>query len=381
MKIVCAASVLFAEDAFRTLGDVLVLPDRLISGADLHNAHALVVRSKTTVDSMLLDGSRVAFVGTATAGTDHLDVDYLNQSPLAWCAAPGCNANSVSEYVTAALCTLAHRRGKALGDLTIGVVGVGQVGSRVVKKVEALGLRVLQNDPPLTVATGNPVYVPLEQVLREADVISLHVPLTRKGRFPTFRMANCKFFAHVKPGCTFINASRGEVVDEEGLIFALEHGAVSQAVLDVWNNEPFVEPHLLEKAALGTPHIAGYSFEGRLAGTRAVYRELCHFLEVEPKWTPEDRAADRLPEIAVDARGKSEEAVLWEAVHGAYDIEADARALRQTLILDRASRAVKFDALRRDYPERREFPARRVKLAHADPGVARKLAALGFRVT
>lgn len=380
MKIVCAASVLYAEEAFGTLGEVRVLSDRLISHADLRDADALIVRSKTTVDAMLLDRTRVAFVGTTTSGTDHLDLDYLNPSPLAWCAAPGCNANSVSEYVAAALCTLAHRRGRTLAGLTLGVVGVGQVGSRVAKKAQALGMRVLLNDPPLAVATGDPVYLPLERVLRESDAITLHVPLARRGQYPTFRMANCGFFAKVKAGCLFLNASRGEVVDEEALLFALEHGAVSHAVLDVWNNEPFVEPHVLEKVALGTPHIAGYSFEGRLNGTLAVYRELCHFLEVEPSWAPPQNPAAPGPVIAVDARGKSEEAVLWETVHRAYDIEVDDRALRQTLILDRASRGVRFDALRRDYPERREFPARQVRLEHAEPAIAERIAALGFGV-
>ncbi len=381
MKIVCASSVLFGREAFSTLGEVVVLPDRAITRNGLQDADVLIVRSKTTIDASLLEGTPVGFVGTATAGTDHMDLNYLAHSPLAWSAAPGCNANSVAEYFTAALLSLAHRSGYVLENLVVGVIGVGQVGGRVVQKAEAMGLTVLRNDPPLQVATGDTGFVPIEEVLRHADILTLHVPLTQVGTYPTRGMVNCNFLAGAQPGCIFINAARGEVMDTEALLFALEQNLVSHAVLDVWENEPFISTALLQKAALGTPHIAGYSFEGRLNGTVQMYREACHYFEVEPVWVPDESAFPRAPEVRVDARGKSDETALWDVVRAAYDIEADDRALRTGIAYDEAAWGTHFDALRRDYPPRREFPAVNVVLEHASPELRAKVGALGFRVS
>lgn len=378
MKIVCAASVLFAEEAFETLGETLVLPDRQISRGFLQDARALIIRSKTPVNSDLLDDTAVEFVGTATAGFDHMDTRYLDRKGIAWCAAPGCNANSVAEYVVAALCHIAHVRSLTLRDLTLGVIGVGQVGSRVVQKGQAVGMRVLQNDPPLALATGDPVFRPLEEVLAEADILTLHVPLTREGKFPTYHMCNCHFFEHVKPGCIFVNAARGEVVDSESLLFALERHIVSDAVLDTWENEPLISPELLARVRIATPHIAGYSFEGRLNGTLAVYREACHYFEAEPAWVPDESEFPPIIEIACDARGKSLEAILCEVIRAVYDIREDDAALREAVAMTPDARGTHFDRLRRSYRMRREFTATRVKLTHADAAVSETLRRLGF---
>jgi erythronate-4-phosphate dehydrogenase len=380
VKIVCASSVLFAREAFETLGETVVLPDASITPADLKDADALIVRSKTLVNERLIENTRLSFIGTATAGTDHLDIDYLNHIPLAWAAAPGCNANSVSEYFTAAMLCLARRHGFELEGKKVGIIGVGQVGSRVLQKAEALGLMVLRNDPPLQAATGDPLFLPLEEVLGEADILTMHVPLEYGGRYPTNQMANCKFFAGFKPGCVFINASRGEVVDTEALLYAMEHGAVLHAVLDVWENEPVISRAMIKKANLATPHIAGYSFEGRLNGTWAVYQELCHFLEVEPKWRPDEHVFPKAPEVQVDALGLSDEAALWEIVRRAYDIEKDDAALRAGPTDNDASWGMHFNELRRNYPPRREFQSVRVQLRHAGTGLLEKAAALGFQI-
>lgn len=379
MKIVCAASVLFGREAFETLGETVILPDHVITAEDVRDADVLIIRSKTKVDAQLLEGSRVSFVGSATSGTDHLDAGYLNESLLAWCTAPGCNADSVAEYVATALCCLAHRHGLALAHSTIAVVGVGQIGHRVVRKAEALGMTVLRNDPPLEMATGDVTLMDLEDVLKEADIVTLHVPLTRSGQFPTARLANCGFFSRVKPGCLFINTSRGEVMDSEGLLFAMSQGAVGHAVLDVWENEPFIPADLLAKVDLGTPHIAGYSFEGRLNGTVTVYREACHYFEVEPRWRPEAGMFPKAPEIVADASGKSREKILWDILRSAYDIEADDRALRSGPSGNEPAWGLHFDALRRDYPPRREFPAVKVRLTGAAPDLVRQINTLGLR--
>jgi erythronate-4-phosphate dehydrogenase len=379
VRIVCAASVLFGPEAFGTLGDVVVRPDHLVTKDDLRDADALIVRSKTRVDARLLEGTSVGFVGTATAGTDHFDLDFLNTSDLAWCAAPGCNADSVAEYVTAALLCLAHRHALLLEKLTLGVVGVGQAGHRVVRKAEAIGMSVLRNDPPLKAATGDPAYVELDEVLRGADIITLHVPLTRTGPWPTAHLANCHFFEHAKPGCVLINTARGEVMDSDGLLFALEKGTVSHAVLDVWEHEPNIPHALLCRVDIGTPHIAGYAFEGRINGTLAAYREACHFFEVEPVWMPDERLFPPAPVIRVDARGRSDEDALWQIVSAAYNIEADDHALRQGAGSD-ADRSILFDALRRDYADRREFPAAKLAVSNASPLLQRKITGLGFRL-
>lgn len=372
----CAASVLWGRDAFSNLGEVVVRPDDRIGPADVRDADALIVRSKTRVNQDLLAGSSVAFVGTATAGLDHFDTAWLDAAGVAWCAAPGCNANSVSEYIVAALLTLARRDGFELAGHTLGVIGVGQVGSRVAAKAEALGLRVLRNDPPLQLATSDPLFVPLSEVLRDADLVTLHVPLTDTGPFSTRHMANCDFFARLRPGALFLNASRGEVAETDALLLALGRGAVRRAALDVWENEPDISAALLEKAALATPHIAGYSYDGRLNGTVAVYREACRFFEAAPAWTPVEREMPPGGSREADARGRSDEEVLQALVRSVYDIEADDAALRRgppgEALADR------FRRLRHAYTDRREFPSFTVRLAHGSPGLARKIAALGF---
>lgn len=382
VKIVCAASVLFGQEAFRTLGNVTIVPDRLITRAEVQDADALIIRSKTPVSPKLLDGTNVAFVGTATAGTDHMDMDFLNSAPIAWCAAPGSNANSVAEYVMAAMFCVAHRNAMPLSGRTLGVIGVGQVGTRVAAKAEALGLRVLRNDPPLAVTTGEAAYIELVPLLELSDIVSLHVPLTERGPFPTHHLADCHFFEHLRPGAFFINAARGEVMDEESLTLAMERGVVQHAVLDVWEDEPYLSPALLARVDLGTPHIAGYSFEGRLNGTVAVYKELCHFLEVEPRWKPNERLFPPGCSIHLDARGKSDESALWEIFKVAYNIEGDDLALRRGVesAQDESARAMHFDDLRREYPARREFAAMRVTCEHAADSLVEKIRALGFHV-
>lgn len=380
VKIVCAASVLFGREAFETLGDTVVIPDRNINAANVRDADVLIVRSKTRIDAGLLGNSRISFVGTATAGYDHMDIDWLNEAPIACCAAPGCNANSVAEYITAALCMLTHCKGLDLEKLTLGVIGVGQVGRRVVKKAEALGMRVLQNDPPLALKTNDPIYLPLDDVVKRSDVISLHVPLTYGGAFPTHHMCNCHFFEHIKPGGIFINAARGEAVDTESLLFALDSNAVNHAILDVWENEPRIDEELLKKTDIGTPHIAGYSFEGRLDGTLAVYNDVCHFYEVEPKWKPDESAFPMPTVIAYDAREKAYETALCEIIASAYDIRKDDRNLRETIGMTPEKRGAHFTWLRRSYGARREFSSVTLKLMNAGERLVNKVRNLGFNV-
>ena len=381
MKIVCASSVLHAREAFSGLGEVELLPDRDIRRDHLLNADALIVRSKTIVNAELLEDTPVSFVATATAGADHFDIPFLNRADIAWTASPGCNANAVAEYVTTALALLARKRAALLPGLTLGIVGVGQVGSRVATKATLLGLRVLRNDPPLALKTGSSDYIPLDTLLAQSDILTLHTPLESTGAFPTRHLANCQLFEHLKPGAWFLNTSRGEVTDSDSLQCALDHHLLSACALDVWEHEPELPATLRRTVDFLTPHIAGYSLEGLLNGTLHCYRELCHFLEVEPTWTPDPRQLPPAPFIEIDAAHRADDDVLAELLAAACPIPEDDRAWRAEMTTDdSAELRRRFDRFRKNYQSRREFAAFRVHLSHASPALLETVAALGFQV-
>jgi len=374
----------YALEAFGSLGDACVLDGRNITAADVRDADILAIRSTTQVDRALLEGSRVRFVGTATIGTDHIDTAYLEKKGIAWCHSPGCNAVSVSEYFTAALLWLAAKQELTLSGKTVGVVGVGNVGRRIVEKGAALGMRVLPNDPPRQRREGEqpdesvPPFVSLDELISASDVLTLHVPLDREGPDATYHLADTTCFDRLKPECIFINAARGAVADTTALLSALDDGRVSHAVIDTWEGEPAYSPALLEKAALGTPHIAGHSFEGKVMGTLMVYEAACRFLNVNATWRPEPLLPPPpVPELEVDAAGRSDESVLWEIVRAVYNIEEDDRQLRAASA-DAQQRATRFDGLRRGYPVRREFRFTRVGLLQATERLRAKVQSLGF---
>ncbi len=379
MQIICSTNIPYAEEAFRPLGNLTILAPQEITADRIRNADVLVIRSTLRANRALLEGSRVRFVGTATIGTDHLDLAYLDQAGIAWCAATGCNANSVSEYVTTALLCLGQRHGFTLFGKTIGIVGIGNVGRLVVQKAQALGLRVLQNDPPRREAENNPVFLPLEQVLAEADILTLHVPLTKTGPYPTWHLADRRFFERLKPGVIWLNAARGAAMDSDAFLKARATGKVACAVLDTWEGEPVFRTDVLAKADIATPHIAGHSFEGKVMGTLMVYQAVCRFLGIEPTWTPEGRLPPPLvPEIHLDPAGVSEEAALWRIVRPVYDIEADDQRLRAGAAADPKTRGEHFEKLRKNYPIRREFRFTRVVLPQGHPGLETKILDLGF---
>lgn len=389
VKIICATNMPLAMEAFSTLGETRILEGRDIKAADVRETDILALRSTTKVNRALLEGSKVRFVGTATIGTDHLDIPYFDQAGIKWCFAPGCNANSVSEYVTAALLYLACKHGFTLEGKTIGVIGVGNVGSRVVQKAKALGMRVLMNDPPRERAeygvrsqeSGNNPFVGLERVLAESDIITVHVPLTKEGSDKTVHLADAAFFARAKKGLIFLNAARGPVLDSPALIKAVNDGQVSHVILDTWEGEPNYRLDVLAKVDMATPHIAGYSFEGKVMGTVMVYREVCKFLGVSATWSHESLMPPTLvPEVSVDVVGRGDQAVLREVVRQVYDLEGDDRRFRESAVADEKMRMKNFDRLRRDYPERREFRYTTVQVTGGSDKLRLALAGLGFKV-
>lgn len=374
MRFLVDRNIPLCREAFASLGEVSALETTDFTPAAVRDADAIVIRSETRVDGSLLEGSRVRFVGSATIGTDHVDLDYLAARGIAFACAPGCNANSVKEYVVAALLHLAGTRELSLPGKTIGVVGVGHVGSRVVAAAQALGLRVLENDPPLARQTGDPRFVPLGALL-DADIVTLHVPLTRSGTDPTYHLFDERLLARLRDDAVFINTSRGAVVETGALIRWLRRGTRRSAVLDVWEDEPRIDTGLLETAALGTPHVAGYSLEGKLNAVRIVRAAACRFAGTVTTWEP---PADLPVPPPLDLRrvDAAPERLLGEAVRHAYDIAEDDRNLRRIIGLPPADRARHFRALRTGYRVRREFTAVRVLAGPQAPVAA--LAALGF---
>ena len=342
MRIVADENIPFAREAFGRLGEVTIAKGRAITRETVRDADALFVRSVTRVNAGLLDGTAVKFVATATIGFDHVDAEYLRARAIGFASAPGSNANSVAEYVVAALLVLARRRGFRLEGKTVGVVGVGNVGNRLVRKAEALGMKVLQNDPPLQRQTGDARFLPLE-ALFESDILTFHVPLTRAGPDATFHMINDDLLARLKSGAILINTARGAVADSAAVVRAVESGRLGGLVLDVFEGEPSINPALVERADIATPHIAGYSYDGKINGTVMVYRAACEFFGRPAEWDPTGSLPDP-PHPRLTARSDcDDEEALREIVLTVYDIEADDRRLRRILELPPAERGPYFD--------------------------------------
>jgi len=306
-----------------------------------------------------------------------VDRGWLRRAGIAFSSAPGCNANSVGEYVAAALLELAEKHDLVLDRLCLGNIGVGNAGGKVLEKARALGLSCVLNDPPLAEASGDPRYRPLEEVI-DCDLLTLHVPLERGGPHPTHHLVDAAFLARLRPETILINSSRGAVVDNAALKAALQQKRLRAAVLDVWENEPTPDPELLALVDIATPHIAGYSFDGKVNGTLQVYQALCRFLGARARWTPEaDLPPPPHPTLPMDATAPD---ALRRAVHSIYDIMADDLALRELLQLPVEHHAQHFDSLRKHYPQRREFHNTTVRLSGPAPMLARQLHALGFAI-
>jgi len=370
VKILVDENMPYARDLFARLGEVTAVPGRPIPVEELDDADALMVRSVTKVNSQLLDGKNVRFVGTATAGTDHVDQDYLAQARIAFSAAPGCNAIAVVEYVFSALLMLAERDGFQLTDRTVGIVGVGNVGGRLQKRLEALGVRTLLCDPPRA-ANGEPGdFQPLDKLVEEADILTFHTPLYKDGPYKTWHLADEALISRLKPGTILINACRGAVVDNAALLKCLEAGQKLSTVLDVWEPEPDLNVALLEKVDIGTAHIAGYTLEGKARGTTQVFEAYSAFIG-----KPQQIALDTLlpaPEFGrITLHGPLDQATLKRLVHLVYDVRRDDAPLRKV-----AGVAGEFDKLRKHYLERREWSSLFVQCD--DASAAALLSALGF---
>jgi erythronate-4-phosphate dehydrogenase len=379
VKIVADANIPLLAEAVGPLGEVVALPAERITADVVRDADALLVRSVTKVDKALLDGSRVRFVATATIGFDHIDQAYLASQGIGFAYAPGSNARSVAEYVLAAIFTFAEKDNFRVTDKVLGIVGCGNVGGRLARLAEGLGMRVLRNDPPLARETGDPRYLPIE-ALAEADIVTFHVPLQRAGPDATHHMINDHRLAAMKRGAAILNSSRGSVADSAALKRGLDAGRIGSLVLDVWEGEPNIDMDLLGRARLATPHIAGYSYDGKINGTRMVMEAMCRHFGLAREWDPAPlMPPPAVPRVRVPG-GLAAQQVLRRAIRAAYDIEADDTHLREIAGRPPEERGKFFSTLRKKYPVRREFPSMTVELERRDAAVEAALKALDFCV-
>lgn len=380
MLIVADENIPLVDSFFGDFGQIRRVSGRLMSPEDVADADILLVRSVTRVDATLLEGSRVRFVGTATIGTDHIDQDWLEANDIGFCAAPGCNANSVVEYVLSVLALHAERRGlEDWTELSVGIVGVGNVGGELACKLDRLGFTVRLCDPPRVEQEPDGEFVGLDEALA-CDVVTLHTPLKKSGAHATHHLLDADRLSALKGSQLLINTSRGEVIDNTALLDRLGQPDAATVVLDVWENEPAIMPELVAKVWLATPHIAGYSLEGKFQGTEMIYLAVCQFLGFPVR----KQAGQFLPEPALSklsfTGSAKDDAAAFMAMRCCYDPRRDDANLRLTMACRQDERGPAFDRLRKEYPVRREFSSVKVQLKGASKVLRDTFKALGFKL-
>ena len=379
MFIVADSKIPHAETAFNQLGEVKAIPTKQMTNDAVKDADVILVRSETKVDASLLKGARARFVGTATIGSDHVDLEYLRKNNIGFASCPGSNANSVAEYVLAALLEVEARLGIPLKGKTLGVVGHGNTGSGVAMKAEAIGMNVLLNDPPLARTTSDSRYVPLD-ALMDADFISLHVPLTKSGEDATFHLFDGSRLAAMKAGSVLMNSSRGGVAETEAVKKALRTNHLRACVLDVWENEPNIDGELLQLVTIGTPHIAGYSHDGKLNATRMLQHALNRFFQSSIVQRNTFDASEQKKTIVLPSDNSDIEFLVRHAVQKCYNIERDDADLRQLLSQPEQQRGDYFRDLRAKYRVRREFPNYIINSNNISTELAHILSSVGFKL-
>lgn len=382
MKIVADQQIPGAIQAFSKFAKVTLCDGRNITPTQIHDADVLLVRSVTAVNAALLADSPVRFVGTATSGQNHVDVDYLQRNNIGFAHAKGSNAISVAEYVLSSLLVLAEQNGFKLKDKTVGVIGCGETGSRVVEMLDTLGVQTIKNDPPLKDLSGQDEYRDFEELL-SADILTLHVPLTDGGAYPTRRLIDAKCLASLKREAILINTSRGGVIDEAALKKHLAGQRGFKVVLDVWEHEPAIDCELLTQIVIGTPHIAGYSSDGKIRATGILFKAVCDYFNIDAICDASSASIElpeaSIPELHLDAAMNDEDAIQL-AILASYDVRSDSAALHRLPEINAEQRNLYFDQLRKNYPVRREFSSTLIYLPKQRKALADKLQRLGFLV-
>ena len=373
MKVIIDDKIPYIKGALEPFAEVIYLPGSKTTPEVVKDADAIITRTRTHCNEKLLSGSSVKFIATATIGYDHIDTGYCERNNIRWTNAPGCNSSSVEQYIASALMVLSDKKGINLSEKTIGIVGVGNVGSKVARIAEILGMKVLLNDPPRARSEGHAGFVELDHILETADIITLHVPLNMEGIDKTYHLADESFFAKMRNNPILINSCRGEVVDTPALKEAIKSGRVSGAVIDCWEKEPNIDLELLGLVDLATPHIAGYSKDGKANGTSMSVQALSRFFGLGiDNWVCQNIELPDVTEIVIDGENKSEQEILSEAVLATYDIRRDDQQLRNSVET--------FEKQRGDYPVRREFPVFTVNAKNISEKTKEKLRKIGFKV-
>ena len=379
VKIVADENIPLLSRFFGDFGELVSLPGRQISADDVADADVLLVRSVTRVNSDLLEGSKVRFVGTCTIGTDHIDLDYLSSKSIQFQSAPGANANSVVEYVLSCLSVMNDTHSTTLAESKVGIIGYGNIGSRLHKVLTKLGVRTCVYDPLLNPETIDIELNSFEEVLA-CDVITLHVPYTEDGAYPTRYMLAETELSSLSAAQTLINTSRGGVIDEQALKARIDQGNAPTVILDVWENEPSIDVDLAQRVYLGTPHIAGYSFDGKVAGTEMIYRFLCQFIGLPARHSSGQFLEEPpLSKMAFTSNADTSWC-LHTAIRACFDVRHDHGQLIRTLGLSPEARSRAFDHLRKNYRCRREFSGVKIQLKQGDSELFSRFKALGFNI-
>ncbi|MDD4108105.1 MAG: 4-phosphoerythronate dehydrogenase PdxB [Prolixibacteraceae bacterium] len=373
MKIIIDDKIPYIRGTLEPFADVVYLPGSKTTPGVVKDADALITRTRTKCNENLLKDSKVKFIATATIGYDHIDTDYCSKAGIEWTNAPGCNAESVNQYIASALFSCSLKKGFDLKDKTIGIIGVGHVGSRVARLCNTIGMKVLLNDPPRERIEGSEKFASLEKICNEADIISFHVPLNVTGQDATLHMVNMSLLKSMKKKPLLINSCRGEVFDTESVIAAFNEKIISGVIVDCWENEPDINLDLLEIADFGTPHIAGYSKDGKANGTKMSVRAVSRFFNLgNDNWEHGDVERPGKTVIEIDGKNRKENSLLAEVILATYEIKKDDENLRK----DTGS----FERLRGDYPVRREFGIYTILAKNVMPETLDKFIKLGFNV-
>jgi erythronate-4-phosphate dehydrogenase len=373
LKIIIDDKIPFIHGILEPFAEVIYLPGNKIDHKIVKNADALIIRTRTICNKDLLEGSSVKFIVTATIGYDHIDTKWCEATGIIWKNAEGCNSSSVMQYVASNLSFLSKKHHFKFEDRTLGVIGVGNVGKKVVRLAEALGMRVVLNDPPIVRSKGLCGYISLDGILREADIITLHVPLINNGEDRTFHLFDEAMLKRLRPGTILINSSRGEVVDNIALKNFIKTGKLEGAVLDVWENEPDIDKELMKLLDIATPHIAGYSADGKANGTSISVMALNNFFRFGLKeWFPHNILAPQVSEIKIDAKDKTEQFVICEAIEHTYKVIEDNERLKNS--------PDDFELQRGNYPLRREFQAYTIELKNGNSNLTSTLRRIGFNL-
>ncbi len=372
LKIVADSKIPFLRGALENHARVEYFHGSEIGPQHVKDADALIVRTRTRCNEKLLSGSSVKYIATATIGFDHIDAEYCSANGISWSNAPGCNSGSVLQYIASSLAHITSVSGRDFGQLSLGIVGVGHVGKKVEKLARLLGMKVLLNDPPRERNEGSAAFTNLGRLLEESDIITMHVPLNREGDDRTFHLAGEDFFDAFIPQGWFINTSRGEVMDTDILVRSLQSGHLSGSIIDVWENEPCIDPQLLSLAEISTPHIAGYSLDGKANGTAWSVRAISRFFGLGlDRWYPENIPVPVNGMINIEKDYQGVDNLLRRLFFHCYNIRDDSSRLKAS--------PGNFELFRDNYPPRREYGAFRLNFENPGDPVIKRLKDIGFK--